>query len=373
MSVVLIVGTAKGAAILTSDKERRNWKRRFDLKGWNVTASARDDEGRFYLGVASPIFGPALFVSDDLDKWTQLDAAPRYEAGDTANALHRRFTAMTVDPMGEGDDTARRVEQIWTLHAANGQLFAGVSEAGLFVSDDRGQSWQPVRGLNEHESRKDWMPGAGGLCAHTVLSDPANPDRMWVGISAAGFFRSDDGGKTFAQKNDGIPGGVAQCVHCVTHDPARPEVLYRQDHRGVYRSDDGGDNWRVIEQGLPVSELSDGLRCSFGFPIALHRASGSLFVLPLESDQYRTPPEGKLALYTSRDSGGHWQAAANGLPEGCYAGVLRGAMDSDQLDPGGVYFGTTSGAVYGSTDLGESWAEIDTGLPRIGSVRAYDV
>lgn len=373
MSVVLIAGTAKGAAILTSDAGRRNWQRRFELKGWNVTASARDDQGRYYVAVTGPVFGPALFFSDDLENWTQLEAAPRFEPGNKANALHRRFTAGAVDPMGEGDDEARRVEQIWTLHAANGKLYAGVSEAGLFVSEDRGRSWEPVRGLNEHESREHWMPGAGGLCAHTVLTDPANPERMWVGISAAGFFRSDDGGKTWAAKNDGIPESVGQCVHCVTHDPARPEVLYRQDHRGVYRSDDGGDNWRVIEQGLPVSELSDGLRCSFGFPIAHDRASGSLFVVPLESDQYRTPPGGRLAVYRSRDGGQSWQAAAGGLPDGCYAGVLRGALDADQLDPGGVYFGTTSGVVYGSTDLGESWSELTSGLPRIGSVRAYAV
>lgn len=371
MSVVLIAGTAKGAAILTSDARRSKWQRRFDLKGWQVTASTRDEQGRYYVGVTGPVFGPALFFSDDLKTWTQLDAAPRYEKDDKANALHRRFTAMAVDPLGEGDDEARRVEQIWTLHAANGKLYAGVSEAGLFVSDDRGRSWQPVRGLNDHETRPHWMPGAGGLCAHTVLTDPGNPNRLWVGISAAGFFRSDDGGKTWAAKNDGIPESVGQCVHCVTHDPGAPHVLFRQDHRGVYRSDDGGDNWRVIEEGLPVSELSDGLRCSFGFPIALDRASGSLFIVPLESDQFRTPPDGQLAVYRSRDGGEHWQAAAKGLPEGCYAGVLRGAMATDQLDLGGVYLGTTSGTIYGSTDLGDSWAEIDSGLPRIYSVRAY--
>lgn len=371
MSAVLIAGTAKGAAILTSNARRREWKRRFELKGWKVTASARDGKGRYYLAVTNPVFGPALFVSDDLNEWTQLESAPRYEPGDKGNEFHWRLTGGASDPMGQLDHMARHVDQIWTLHPANDKLYAGVSEAGLFVSGDRGESWQPMRGLNEHETRGEWMPGFGGLCAHTVLTDPGNPDRIWVGISAAGFFRSDDGGKTWAQKNDGIPESVGQCVHCVTHDPARPEVLFRQDHRGVYRSDDGGDNWRVIEEGLPVAELSDGLRCSFGFPVVLDRASGSLFVLPLESDNFRTPADGRLAVYRTRDGGGQWQALTSGLPDGFYAGVLRSAMDADQLDPGGIYFGTTSGTVYGSTDLGESWTELASGLPRILSVRVY--
>jgi hypothetical protein len=272
--------------------------------------------------------------------------------------------------MGRYKDGARLVDQIWTLHAAHGALYAGVSEAGLFVSRNRGESWEGVEGFNEHPSRSKWVPGFGGLGAHTILSDARNPDRMWVGVSAAGFFRTDDGGKTWLPRNDGVPGETGQCVHHVAHDPNNPDVLYRQEHSGVYRSDDAGDSWRVIEEGLPVAELGFGLRCSFGFPIVFDRKSGRAFVVPLDGDNFRMPRDGRLAVY-STDDGEHWQAKTNGLPSNCYALVLRGAMAADQLSPGGIYFGTSSGAVYGSNDIGESWQEIATGLPRILSVEAY--
>jgi photosystem II stability/assembly factor-like uncharacterized protein len=193
---------------------------------------------------------------------------------------------------------------------------------------------------------------------------------MWVGVSAAGFFRTDDGGKTWIPKNDGVPGDTGQCVHHVAHDPANPDVLFRQEHRGVYRSDDAGDTWRVLEDGLPVSELSDGHRCSFGFPIVLDRRSGNVFVAPLDGDNFRMPRDGQLAVYRTTD-GNRWDAQTGGLPANCYSGVLRGAMAGDQLSPGGIYFGTGSGSLFATRDLGDSWSEIARGLPRIQSVEAY--
>jgi hypothetical protein len=373
MPISLIVGTPKGAAVLTS-KDRANWKEDFVLRGWPVTASVRDDKGHVYAAVNSPNYGVAIFTSDNLADWKQLESAPRYRPEDRGNPEHHRIVSQQ-DFTGMLKGGGRFVDQIWTLHWAHGALYAGVSEAGLFVSRDRGQSWQPVDGFNEHPTRPHWVPGFGGLGAHTVLSDAKNPNRMWVGISSAGFFRTDDGGKTWAPKNKGVnpsveeaPAATGQCVHCVTHDPANANVLYRQEHRGVHRSDDGGDTWKVIEDGLPVAELSDGHRCSFGFPIVMDRKAGHVFVAPLEGDNYRFPRGGQLAVYRTAD-GRRWQAQTNGLPANCFTAVLRGSMAADQNS--GIYFGTASGTLYGSTDLGESWREIASGLPRIMSVEAY--
>ena len=224
-------------------------------------------------------------------------------------------------------------------------------------------------------SRDTWVPGFGGLGAHTILIDGKNPDRMWAGVSAAGFFRSDDGGKTWAPKNKGVNPAIdievattGQCVHHVAHDPQNAGLMFRQEHRGVHKSEDGGDTWRVMEDGLPVAELSDGHRCSFGFPLVVDIASGKPFVVPLDGDNFRFPRGGQLAVYRS-DDGERWQRLTNGLPDNCYTSVLRGSMAADQRS--GVYFGTASGTIYGSPDLGENWAQVATGLPRILSVEAY--
>lgn len=369
MGVALIVGTKKGAITFASDEKRREWKQSFPLRGWAVTASTRDEQGRYYAAIAHDVFGAAIMASDDLSEWRQLENAPRYKAGEKGNPDHIRIAGW-ADWEGRYKDGPRLVDQIWTLHAAHGALFAGVSEAGLFISRDRGESWEGIDGFNNHPTRDKWVPGAGGMGAHTILSDARNSDRMWVGVSAAGFFRTDDGGKTWNSKNEGVDGATGQCVHHVAHDPENAAVLFRQEHRGVHRSDDGGDTWRVIEDGLPVCELSDGHRCSFGFPIVMDRKSGKIFVVPLDGDNYRMPRGGQLATYCSSD-GEHWQAQTNGLPANCYTSVLRGAMCADQLSPGGVYFGSSSGSLYATSDLGDSWREIANGLPRILSVEAY--
>jgi photosystem II stability/assembly factor-like uncharacterized protein len=373
MSIALIVGTPKGAAILKS-RDGKQWSEQFILRGWPVTASAQDDRGRTYIAVNSPNYGVALHVSDDLEHWSQLPSAPRYRPEDRGNPEHHRLIARD-DFGGLLKDGGRFVDQIWNLHWAHGALYAGVSEAGLFVSRDRGESWQPVDGFNEHPSRSTWTPGFGGLGAHTILSDDKDPNRMWVGVSAAGFFRTDDGGKTWHPKNKGVdpavesaPATTGQCVHSVTHDPANAGVLFRQEHRGVHRSDDGGDSWHVIETGLPVTELSDGHHCSFGFASAMDRRSGNVFVIPLDGDNFRFPRDGQLAVYRTRD-GSHWEPLTKGLPGNCFTAILRGALSADQRD--GLYFGTASGSVYASGDLGESWREIASGLPRVMSVDAY--
>ena len=372
MGVDVAIGTAKGALFLRSDERREHFETG-DLvcRGWLVTAATRDSRGRTYLGVTHDVYGCVVMASDDLESWEQLEGAPSYSADDRGNEEHHRVIG-AMDPMGRYKAGHRYVDQIWKLHATGDVLYAGVSEAGLFRSDDRGKSWQPVRGFNDHPTRPEWGPGFGGLCAHTVLCDGRDPNRLWVGVSAAGVFRSDDGGKSWAEKNDGVNKAEGFCVHNLAHDPQAADIIYRQDHRGVYRTDDGGDSWQLIENGLPMATLGDGLECSFGFPIEMDPKSGSVFVVPLEGDSFRYPHGGKLCVYRTQDGGAGWQPLSNGLPsDPLYANVLRGALAVDDHDPVGVYLGTTAGTVHLSVDRGESWRQLPVTLPKVLTVEAF--
>lgn len=373
MGVVVIVGTAKGAALLRADAARESWAvEALALKGWIVTAATRDPGGRYYVGVASDVYGSAIVVSDDLETWRQLENGPRYGPDDPGNEEHNRIIGAT-DPLGRYKGGSRHVDQIWKLHAAGDTVYAGVSEAGLFRSEDRGKTWDVVQGLHDHPDRDSWNPGFGGLCAHTVLSDANDPKRLWVGISAAGVFRSEDGGETWQGANDGVIEGEGFCVHSLAHDPARADLIYRQDHRGMYRSADAGSSWQRIEEGLPLAELAEGHHCAFGFPVEMDPASGSVYAVPLEGDSFRFPHQGRLAVYRTRNGGGSWERLSQGLPENCFANVLRGAMAVDGLDPCGVYFGTTAGSVFASRDGGDSWTAIPCTLPKVLSVDAFQV
>ncbi|MCP3905852.1 MAG: exo-alpha-sialidase [Planctomycetes bacterium] len=316
-----------------------------------MTAAARGPSGRFLAATASEVYGHAVHVSDDLSSWRQIGEPPQWPAPDT----------------GDG----RKLNQVWTLVPAGDRWFAGVDEAGLFTSDDDGETWTPVDGLNEHATRGSWFPGAGGLCAHTVLADPKRPERIWCGISAVGVFRSDDGGATWHTKNDGIPAviedkthkDIGRCVHAMVADPDDADLIYRREHVGMFRSRDGGERWERIENGLASW---------FGFPISMDRDTRALFCVPLESDEYRVPVDGALRVYRSTDGGDSWQACGNGLPcEHAYTSVLRKAMDVDHLSPCGVYFGTTSGSVYISNDAGASFSAIPAVLPRVYSVSVF--
>ncbi len=348
MGVRLLVGTAKGGFWVTST-DRQRWKVEGPFfKGWKVTAGLRLDDGRFMAATSSDIYGPAIHVSSDSGGWKQIPDGPAYPR--------------------EGPS---RLRQIWTLRENRGVLYAGVQDAGIFTSADSGNSWVPVTGLNDHETRSAWGPGAGGLCCHALLFSDRNPERMWCGISAVGVFRTDDGGETWAPKNRGITmvledqhyKEIGRCVHGLAQDPADPDRIYRQDHSGMYRSLDGGDSWQRNEGGLPSG---------FGFPIVMAEGGRALFAAPQESDEYRVPLGGALQVFRSTDGGNSWHPAAKGLPSvNAYGTVLRGAMATDNLDPGGVYAGTTSGTLHASRDLGESWTNLPVVLPRIFHVSAW--
>jgi photosystem II stability/assembly factor-like uncharacterized protein len=248
-------------------------------------------------------------------------------------------------------------------------LFAGVQDAALFRSVDGGTTWEELPALRQHGTGPDWAPGAGGMCLHTIVIDPKDPSRMFVAISAAGVFRTSDGGKSWEPVNRGLrsehipdpDAEVGHCVHRIALNPARPDTLFMQKHWDVMRSDDGGDSWREISGNLP----SD-----FGFPIAVHsHEPDTVYVVPIKSDSEHYPPEGKLRVYRSRTGGDEWEALTNGLPqEDCYVNVLRDAMAVDVMDPCGLYFGTTGGQVYASADAGDSWELIVGNLPSVLSV-----
>jgi photosystem II stability/assembly factor-like uncharacterized protein len=349
MGVTVIVGTEKGAFVCRSGNDRRRWEVGEPLfKGWRVTASARSATGRYLVATTSQVYGAALHVSTDLDTWQQIEKGPAYPAG--------------------GD---RKLNQIWTIRCGPSRHFAGVDEAGLFVSDDDGNSWRPVAGLNDHPSRRSWFPGAGGLCAHSVLAHPKRPDQIWCGISAVGVWRSDNGGHSWTPKNEGVRcmapdkdfPGIGYCVHGLALDADDPDTIYRQDHSGMYRSRNAGETWEKNEEGLGSW---------FGFPIAMDVRSGTLYAFPLESDEYRLPIGGKCRVYRSRTKGDSWEPVSAGLPtEPYYGSVLRGAIAVDGLDPAGVYVGSTSGDVFASADGGDSWQTLPCRLPRVLSVAAY--
>jgi hypothetical protein len=371
MSVVVIVGTEKGAFVCRSDERRKEWQIDGPLfKGWKVTASDRSPSGRYFIATASQVYGAAMHVGSDLKNWKQIESGPAYPA---AEAAKQGFEGPYPGTDEEWVERARlrKLNQVWTIRCGASRHYAGVDTAGLFSSDDDGETWKPVTSLNDHPTRRSWFPGAGGLCLHSVLVDPKRPDRIWCAISAVGVWRSDDGGQSWLPKNEGVRcispdkefPGIGYCVHGLAASPDDANIIYRQDHTGMYRTRDGGDRWERIENGLASW---------FGFPIAVDPRRKTVFAFPMESDEYRLPVDGKFKVYRSRNGGDSWEAVGRGLPEQpTYAGVLRGAMGVDGLDPAGVYVGSTAGRVFVSTDGGDSWEALPCTLPRVLSVKAY--
>ncbi len=362
--VRVLVGTHKGAFILTSDDKRQNW----DVSGphfagWEVyhmKGSAADPK-RIYAAPSTGWFGQVIHRSDDGGKtWEQVGNEFNYE-GDTG-------THLWYDDSPHPWEFAR----VWHLEPSLDDpdtVYAGVEDAALFRSTDAGQTWHELPGLRKHATGPGWHPGAGGLCLHTILIDPEQPTRMFTAISAAGVFRTEDSGETWQAINRGLKSEyipdpdaeVGHCVHRIALHPSKPGVLFMQKHWDVMRSDDHGDNWYEISGNLP----SD-----FGFVIDVHaHEPETLYVVPIKSDSEHFPPDGKLRVYRSRSGGNEWEALTKGLPqEDCYVNVLRDAMAIDRMDPCGVYFGTTGGQVYASADGGDSWSAIVRDLPDVYSV-----
>jgi hypothetical protein len=364
--VRVLVGTRKGAFILTADGTRKAW----DVSGphfggWEIyhLKGSPADPNRLYASQSSSWFGQVIQRSSDGGKtWEAAGNKFAYE-GPTG-------THLWYDGTPHPWDFAR----VWHLEPSTNDpetVYAGVEDAALFRTTDGGQTWHELPGLRTHESGRFWQPGAGGMCLHTILLDPSRPDRIFIAISAAGVFRSDDAGKTWRPMNrglvsEGIPdpkAEVGHCVHRITMHRSRPNVLFMQKHWDVMRSDDGGESWREVSGTLP----SD-----FGFPIDVHaHEPETVYVVPIKSDSEHYPPDGKLRVYRSRTGGNDWEPLTKGLPQQhCYVNVLRDAMAVDTLEPCGLYFGTTGGQVYGSADAGDSWAPIVRDLPAVVSVEA---
>jgi len=362
--VRVLVGTRKGAFVLTADGNRREW--RIDgphFAGWEIyhVKGSPADPNRLYASQSNGWFGQQIQRSDDGGKtWAPQGNAFVY---DGVPGTHQWY---------DGTPHPWEFARVWHLEPSLSDpetVYAGVEDAALFRSTDGGGSWHELAGLRGHGSGPAWQPGAGGMCLHTILLDPSDPQRMFVAISAAGAFRTDDGGATWRPINVGLTSPqlpdpnaeVGHCVHRLAMHPARPKVLFMQKHWDVMRSDDAGDSWHEISGNLP----SD-----FGFPIDVHaHEPETLYVIPIKSDSEHFVPDSKLRVYRSRTGGNEWEPLTNGLPQrDCYVNVLRDAMAVDALDSCGVYFGTTGGQVYASPDAGDSWAPIVRDLPAVLSV-----
>jgi hypothetical protein len=359
--VLLLIGTMKGAFVLRSNGAREKWEVGGPyFPGMPVYAMAFDGRGdrrRLWAAPGSEHWGTSLAHSDDFGKsWTEPDK----------NAI--RFP----------EATGAAVTRVWQLRPGRAGepdvLFAGVEPAALFESRDGGETWSLNEGLWNHPHRAQWQPGFGGLGLHTIIPDPTRPDRIWIAISAGGVYRSDDGGLTWTVRNRGVRvqflpdkyPEFGQCVHKIAQAPGVPDRLYLQNHWGLYRTDDAGDSWHDIANGVP----SD-----FGFPMVVHpHDPETAYIVPLESDMFRCTPDARLRVYRTRDAGRSWEALTKGLPQqNALETVLRDAMDADPLNPAGVYFGTRSGAVYASPNGGASWLTALDGLPPVVCVKACAV
>jgi len=385
--VRVLVGTRKGTFILTADAKREKW----DVSGphfagWEIyhLKGSPADQNRLYASQSSGWFGQIIQRSDDGGKtWfqpgtppgepmTTPDGMPKGESNKFVYDTSPETGApLTTHQFYDGNAVPWVFKRVWHLEPSltdPDTVYAGVEDAALFHSTDGGQTWQELPELRGAQGHL-WQPGAGGMCLHTIVLDPSHPARIFIAISAAGTFRTDDAGTTWRPMNrglrsEGIPNPhaeVGHCVHRIAMHPSRPHVLFMQKHWDVMRSDDAGESWHEVSGNLPTD---------FGFPIDVHaHEPDTIYVVPITSDSEHYPPEGKLRVYRSRTGGNEWEALTKGLPQrDCYVNVLRDAMAVDALDPCGLYFGTTGGQVYGSADTGDSWAPIVRDLPPVLSV-----
>jgi photosystem II stability/assembly factor-like uncharacterized protein len=387
-SVRVLVGTKKGGFILTADGKRQKWDVQGPLfSGWEIyhMKGSPVDPGRIYASQTSGWFGQVVQRSDDGGKtWTlpgtpdgNLPMSPEgFPMGESNKFMYdtspETGKPLTTHQHFDGTQKPWVFRRVWHIEPSLSEpdtVYAGVEDAALFKSTNGGQTWQERAGLRGAKGEK-WSPGAGGMGLHTILLDPTNPNRMYIAISAAGAFRTDDGGKTWKPINRGLKSPylpepepeIGFCVHRMAMHPSRPDVLFMQLHQGggAFRTDNSGDSWQEVKGDLPTD---------FGFPIDVHaHEPNTVFIIPMDPN-LRVPPEGKLRVYRSKSGGGDWEPLGNGLPQvNCYVNVLREAMAVDSLDQCGIYFGTTGGQVYCSPDGGNSWRAIVEYLPYVLSV-----
>jgi photosystem II stability/assembly factor-like uncharacterized protein len=388
--VRVLVGTRKGAFILTGDGKRQKW----DVSGpffggWEIyhLKGSLVDPDRIYASQTSGWFGQIIQRSDDGGKTWHQPGTPAGETPKTPEGMQmgesNKFVYNTEPPGGkpltthqwyDGTQHPWEFKRVWHLEPSLSDpetVYAGVEDAAIFRSTDGGKNWNELAGLRGHGTGPQWSPGAGGMGLHTILIDPTNHNRMFIAISSAGTFRTDDGGKNWKPINRGLrsqyipdpDAEVGHCVHRIAFHPTRPNVLFMQKHWDVMRSDDSGDTWHEVSGDLPTD---------FGFPIEVHaHEPETIYVVPITSDSLHYPPDGKLRVYRSRSGGNEWEPLTNGLPQAnCFLNVLRDATCVDSLDPCGVYFGTTGGQVYASANGGDTWAPIVRDLPAVLSVEA---
>jgi photosystem II stability/assembly factor-like uncharacterized protein len=356
--VIVLVGTMKGAFVLRSNGARKKWEvggpYSIGSPVYSMAFDQRQGRRRMWWAQQSFRWGTVLCSSDDFGK----------------NITEPETYSVKFPP-----ESKLALKNIWQIALGRAgdpdTLYCGVEPAALFESHDAGKSWSPVKGLLDHPHRDRWVPGGGGLCLHTIVPDPANPKRMTIAISTAGTYRTDDGGATWQARNQGVRAEFlpdkypefGQCVHKIVQHPAKPERLFLQNHWGLYRSDDGGNSWKDIANGVP----SD-----FGFCMVIHpHDPDTVYIVPIESDEYRCTPEGKLRVYRTRNGGASWEPLTRGLPQkNAMETILRDSLAADTCNPAGIYFGTRSGKVYGSSDNGSSWQALVEGLPPVVCVKA---
>jgi photosystem II stability/assembly factor-like uncharacterized protein len=390
--VRVLVGTKKGAFILSADGKREKWEVSGPhFAGWEIyhLKGSPVDPNRIYCSQTSGWFGQIIQRSDDGGKtWFQPgtppgetktpDGMPKGESNKFSYDVSKETGApLTTHQFYDGTQHPWEFKRVWHLepsHTDPNLVYAGVEDAALFKSTDGGQNWHELSGLRGHGTGPKWQPGAGGMCLHTIILDKKNPNRIYIAISAAGAFRSDDAGKTWKPINKGlvsqfIPDPNAEVGHCVHHvamHPAKPDTLFMQKHWDVMRSDNAGDLWHEVSGNLPTD---------FGFVIDVHaHEPETIYVAPIKSDGEHFVPDGKLRIYRSKSGGNEWEALTKGLPQSdCYVNILRDAMAVDSLDSCGIYFGTSGGQVYVSPNAGDSWSPIVRDLPGVLSVEVQTI
>ena len=379
-SVKIFLGTSKGGFIYSSDLERKRWQASdIQFKGWtNMHMTLDPRNQRLHAAVSHPVYGPTTQYSDDLGQtWTQARQVPALTRPSKSGRPMGTVEEMFRFSGGETGikDKPEEIHKVWHITPGRasepGVLYAGVQPAALFTSKDNGETWSLNESLYDHPQRGKWNPGAGGMCLHTILLDPTNRKRMYIAISAAGCYRTDDGGESWAPYNKNVMvdfEGVTypefgQCVHKMVMHPSNPKVIYQQNHAGIYRSDNAAEDWIDIGEGKLPSR--------FGFPIAVHpHDPRTIYVVPVESGEYHLTVGGQLAVWRSQDSGASWQKLTEGLPRRAHVNVLRDAMSTDSLDDAGIYFGTNTGQLFYSRNSGDTWDLLADYLPPILSVEA---